>query len=134
MDTNVRKLRRDDLLYPETSYTILGVLFNVWRNLGYGHKEKIYQKAIAHDFRKLGIDIREQLPSKVIYDGESLGIYYFDFLVNNQIVLEIKVRNYFSKKDIEQLFTYLKSCNMKLGIIAHFTQTGVKYKRVVNIS
>jgi len=62
------------------------------------------------------------------------SIYYFDFLIDGKIILETKVRNYFSKKDIDQLCSYLKVKNLKLGIIAHFTKTGVKFKRIVNLS
>ncbi|PIS29970.1 MAG: hypothetical protein COT41_03880 [Candidatus Portnoybacteria bacterium CG08_land_8_20_14_0_20_40_83] len=67
------------------------------------------------------------------YKNKPIGIYYFDFLIDDKIVLEIKVRDYFSKKDITQLYSYLKAKNLKLGIIAHFTKTGVKFKRVANI-
>ncbi len=62
-----------------------------------------------------------------------VGRYYFDFLIEDKIILEIKVRNYFSKKDIEQLNSYLKATRLKLGIIAHFTRAGVKLKRIVNL-
>ena len=82
-------------------------------------------------YRKLNFD--KELPAKVRYKDKFIGIYYFDFLIENKIVLELKVRNYFSRKDINQLFSYLKSKDMKLGIIAHFTKSGVKFKRVVNI-
>ena len=61
-----------------------------------------------------------------------MGIYYFDFLIDNKIILELKVRNYFSNKDISQLYSYLKAKDIKLGLIAHFTRSGVKFKRVVN--
>ena len=61
-------------------------------------------------------------------------MYYFDFLIDKKIILEIKVGNYFSRKDIQQLFAYLKVSGLQLGIIAHFTSSGVKYKRVVNIT
>lgn len=70
---------------------------------------------------------------KVKYKGRELGIYIFDFLVFGKIVVELKVRNYFSKKDIEQLYRYLKATNLKLGLIIHFTKEGVKYKRIVNL-
>ncbi|MCL4399659.1 GxxExxY protein [Patescibacteria group bacterium] len=129
----VTKLRREDIIYPNLSYSVVGALFEVWTNLGPGHREKFYQKALAEElkYRKLNFD--KELPAKVRYKDKFIGIYYFDFLIENKIVLELKVRNYFSRKDIDQLFSYLKSKDMKLGIIAHFTKSGVKFKRVVNI-
>jgi len=127
-------LKRKDLIYPELCYQVLGVLFEVWTELGFGYKETTYQKATAKEFRNLGLQFKEQLPVKICYKKETVGIYYFDFLIENKVILEIKVRNYFSHKDINQLYSYLKVKKLKLGIIAHFTRTGVKFKRVVNLN
>ena len=130
----MRVLKKKDLIYPELCYQIIGILFEVWTRLGFGHKENIYQKAIAQEFKDINLNFTEQLPTKIFYKGKFVGIYYLDFLIQDKIILEIKVRNYFSRKDIEQLYSYLKSENLKLGIIAHFTRTGVKFKRIVNLS
>lgn len=127
-------LKRNDLIYPDLCYQIIGVLFNVWLNVGFGHKEKFYQKAVAKDLTDAGLKFQEQVASNVSYKGAKIGEYYFDFLIENKIILEIKVRDYFSKNDIIQLYSYLKSAGLKLGIIAHFTRSGVKFKRVVNLN
>jgi GxxExxY protein len=126
--------RRADLVHPELSYRILGVLFEVWKQIGFGHKEKFYQKAVTRELKHSKISFQEQLPAKINYKGEFLGIYYFDYLIENKIVLELKVRNYFSRKDIQQVYAYLKAKKLQLGIVAHFTASGVKFKRVVNIN
>jgi len=124
---------RRQLIYSDISQEIIGALFSVFNNLGPGHKESFYQKGMAEELRLIKFSFKEQLPVKIRYKGKFIGIYYFDFLIENKIVLEIKVRNYFSKKDIEQLCRYLRAKGLKLGIIAHFTKTGVKFKRVVNL-
>jgi GxxExxY protein len=69
----------------------------------------------------------------VRFKEKDLGVYYFDFLVFDKIVVEIKKRNYFSIKDINQLRAYLKAVRLKLGLLIHFTNTGVKYRRIVNL-
>lgn len=125
--------KEEEVAYPELSYKVVGALFEVWNNIGGGHKEKFYQRAVAQELKTSGVVFQEQLPAKVEYKGKFIGIYYFDFLIEDRVVLEIKVRNYFSKKDIEQIYSYLKAKNLKLGIIAHFTKTGVKFKRVLNL-
>lgn len=130
----MQELRRKDLIYADVCYKIMGELFAVHTELGSGHKENFYQKAVAEEFRNSGLKFQEQLPAKITYRGKIIGIYYFDFLVDDKIVLEIKVRNYFSEKDIKQLYAYLKAKNLKLGIIAHFTKSGVKFKRIANIT
>ena len=131
--SNKLEINRKDLMYPDLSYRIMGILFSVWSDMGYGHKEKFYQKAIENEFKTANIDFNKELPVKITYKNQPVGIVYYDFLVENKIVVEIKVRNYFSVKDINQLYSYLKAKNLKLGILAHFTKSGVKYKKVVNI-
>jgi len=86
----------------------MGVLFNVWTNIGFGHKENLYQKAISNSFEEINLFFKEQLPVKINYKNKTVGLYYFDFLIENKIVLEIKVRNYFSIKDINQLYSYIR--------------------------
>lgn len=127
------ELKRKDILYPDLSYSIIGSLFKVWTELGPGHKEKLYQKALAEELKEKKLNFEKELPVKLTYNNKLIGMYYFDFLVEGKVALELKVRNYFAKKDIEQLFAYLKSKDLKLGIIAHFTSSGVKFKRIVNI-
>lgn len=127
------KLKRKDLVHPDLSYKIIGILFEVWTKVGYGHKESFYQKAVAKSLKDAGLKFREQLPVKVRYKDEPLGEYHFDFLIEDKIVLELKVKNYFAKTDIEQLYSYLKAINLKLGILAHFTHGGVKSKRILNL-
>jgi len=128
------KLRRKDLIYPELSYQIIGSLFDVWKELKFGHKEKIYQKALAEALKERNINFTRENPARIRYKEKIIGIYYFDFLIDNKIVLELKVRNFFSKKDIDQLYSYLRVKKLNLGIVAHFTKTGVKFKRIVNLN
>ena len=127
------ELNKKDLIYPELCYRVMGILFEVWTNLGSGHKEKIYQEAIAKELENSKLNFKRELPVKIIYKNKPIGIYYFDFIIEEKLILEVKVRNYFSIKDIKQLYSYLKSKDLKLGVIAHFTGMGVKFKRVVNI-
>ena len=120
-------------MYPELSYQLIGMMFDVGVSLGFGHKEKFYQKALSQLFKENNLKFKEQLPCKLYFKEKFIGIYYFDFLIEDKIILEIKSKNFFSKQDIEQLYNYLKVQKLKLGIIAHFTRDQVKFKRVVNL-
>jgi GxxExxY protein len=124
---------KNNLIYADECYKIIGLVFEVFNKLGSNHKEIFYQKALAESFRNNKIEFKEQLRAKVKYHDKEVGIYIFDFLVFNKIVLELKTKNYFSKSDIEQIYRYLKATNLKLGLIIHFSKDGVKYKRVINI-
>ncbi len=126
-------LKRPDLLYPELSYELIGILFEICNEIGYGHQEKHYQKAIANTFKNLGIAFKEQLPCRIVCKKEKVGMYFLDFLVEDKIVIEIKRGQYFSKDNINQVYGYLKATGLKLGIIVNFTPSGVRFKRIVNI-
>jgi GxxExxY protein len=129
-----RKLRRNDLIYPVLSYSIVGILFEVYNNLGPGHKEKYYQKAVAVAFRAAKTSFKEQVYSPVIFKDKDVGSYFLDFLIESKIVLEIKSGEKFLKQNISQIYSYLKIKNLKLGILANFTKEGLKFKRIVNLN
>lgn len=128
-----RLLKRDDLLYPELSYQIIGILFEVYNELGYGYREKYYENAIEEELRRVKIQYKKQLYAPLLFKQQKIGFYYFDFLIDNKIILELKQGSQFSKKHIEQVYEYLKQHKLQLGIIAQFSPGGLKFKRVVNI-
>lgn len=124
---------KKELIYADECYRIMGAVFRVCKSLGFGHKEKFFQKALAKEFTDLGFDFKEQLRCRLKYKEEDLGWYILDFLLFDKIIVEIKQRNFISTKDIDQLYKYLKATNLKLGIIVTFTSDGVRYKRVINL-
>lgn len=78
------------IIYKELSYKIVGVLFEVYNELGYGYSEKIYENAIATAFDDLGIKYKRQAPYIVKFRNKIISRNYLDFLVEDRIVLEIK--------------------------------------------
>lgn len=124
---------KQDLVYPELSYKINGVLFDVFKEIGGGYQEKYYQRAIASALKISGIRFQEQVPVDLLYDKEKIGKYFLDFVIDDKVVLEIKKGNYFRKTNLNQVIGYLKAKNYKLGLIANFTDKGVKIYRVLNL-
>ena len=122
-----------NLIYPELSYQIVGILFAVYNEMGYGYQEKYYQKAIASKLKETNIIFQEQFPAKVNFNDNIIGKYFLDFIIEDKIILEIKKLDKFLRKDIEQTYAYLKATNLKLGILANFTKRGLQFKRIVNI-
>jgi GxxExxY protein len=130
--SNNNKLYRPDLLYPDLSYQIIGILFDVFLNLGYGYRENQYQKAIEIALKNSGVQYQKELPVKISYKGQFVATNYLDFLIDGKIILEIKQGNRFVKNDFDQIFNYLKATGLKLGILARFTRSGVKFRRIAN--
>ena len=131
---NKDMIKRNDLIYPELCYKIVGILYDVFNEVGPGHKEVLYQKAISIAFDKNKIHFSEQVYTPLKYQNMQIGKYFLAFLIENKIVLEIKKDSIFRKQNIDQVFSYLRASNLKLGIIANFARNGVKFKRIVNIN
>ena len=124
---------RKDIVHPQLSFDVMGVLFHVQKELGYGHKERYYEHAVAVGLTKKGLKFQRQLRAPLIFEGKEVGYYIFDFLIEGKIILELKQGALFSKKNIDQVLAYLETTDLQLGILAQFTPDGVKYKRIVNI-
>ena len=122
-----------DLEYKDLSFELVGILFEVYNELGYGYKEIYYEKAVKQCLDEKCIKYKEQAPFTLSFHGKIIGRFYLDFLIDEKIVLELKKGNYFSKRNIEQINEYLKATGMSLAILANFTPNGVKFKRIVNI-
>ena len=126
-------LRRDDLVLPDLSYKIVGVLLNVYGQLGYGLYEKTYQKAAAIGFGQVNLKYVEQLYVPIMFEGKIVGKNYLDFVIENQVAVELKRGDKFVKAHIDQLYNYLVAHNLQLGILVYFGPQRLHYKRVVNI-
>lgn len=124
---------RTDLIYKELSYETIGCLFDVFNELGPGHPERVYQKAVEVALQQKGILFKRQALCKLDYQSSRIGVYFPDIIIDSKIVLELKVRKRFSRRDFDQIKKYLFSENIKLGILATFCDDGVKFARVLNI-
>lgn len=87
--TNLRMatLRRKDIIEPDLSYRLIGVLFDVYDTIGPNHREHVYQKAIAQALVKRGMLFKEQARVPLQYDGKQVGAYILDFVIEDRIIL-----------------------------------------------
>jgi len=120
------------IIYPELSYKIIGIAFKVFNALQYGHQEKYYQRAFELELNKEGIKYEKEKEVALNYNGSKIGKYYLDFLIENKIVVELKVLANFKYKNIRQVLEYLEEANKKLSILIYFTKEGVRYRRIIN--
>lgn len=127
-------LKRNDLIYPELSYKIIGCAFDVYNSLGGGHHEKYYQRALAEAFKERGLNITQQVYYPLAFKGKIVGKNFLDFLIDDKLIVEIKKGNNFSKKHIDQVLEYLKISKIKLAILINFGLNEVSFKRIVNFN
>lgn len=120
------------IIYPELSYKIQGAAFKVFQVLGYGLRENYYHKALCSELEAIPLKYEKQKSISINYAGKKLGNLFLDLVVENKIVVELKVRHALGYPHIRQVLDYLKAGNYKLAILLYFTSDGVKYRRVLN--
>ena len=125
-------MKEGEIIYRELSYKLVGVLYDVYNELGPGYKEIIYQKALAKAFYQHGIKFKEQVHCEIFFKKDKVGCHYLDFVIEGKIILEIKRKARFSRNDFEQVNNYLKTTGLELGILASFSENGLKFFRVLN--
>jgi len=113
-----------DLLYKDLVYKIQGAIFEVYKTLGPGFKESIYQNALEDEFKGKGISFKRECSLKISYKSKEVGFYRPDFIVEGKIILEVKAAPETKPYFQTQLFYYLKATNYKLGLLVNFGTEG----------
>ena len=109
-----------DFKYKELTERIIKIFYRVYGKLGYGFLEKVYENAMMIEFNKEGISAIAQAPIKVLYEGEVVGEYYADFMVEEKIIVELKASNALAGENEAQLLNYLKASNIEVGLLLNF--------------
>jgi ATP-dependent DNA helicase RecG len=119
------------LLYNDITYQIRNIIFNVRKNIGLGHKEVIYQKAIENELLKFNINFNKEKVINIIYDKQKLGVYRPDFVIEDKIILEIKAVPFVGSIEKRQIWNYLKGSEYKLALLVNFSNTRADIHRVI---
>ena len=127
MNTNKEKI-----IYKDLSYKITGLAMKVHSKLGYGFLEKVYENAMMVLLRREGIHAKQQAPITVYFDGEVVGDYYADILVEDKIILELKAIEKITDVHRAQTLNYLKATGLQLAILLNFGKERLKYERLVH--
>lgn len=131
---NTHKKYEKDIILPELSYVIMGVLFDVHNELGPTLLEKYYQRAIGKAFDGLGLMYKKEAPVNLSYKNEPIGKYFLDFIVEGKIILETKAQVAYNPKFFKQTLAYLKETGLPLAILVNFRRPRLEYKRIINSS
>lgn len=121
-----------DLYLKEESYKIIGICMEVHKILGKGHSEKVYGDALEYEFKLNGIPYNRELKYNIAYKDIILSSYYFaDFVIFDEIILELKAITTLSTSEIKQTLNYLAASKNKLGLLVNFGEDSLKYKRII---
>lgn len=123
-----------DAVLNRITYAVIGAAMEVHRELGPGHVEAVYERALAVEFRRRGIRFEQQHAYAVKYQGEWVGDGRVDFLVEGLIVVELKAVEKLDAVHTQQVVSYLKALSLKLGLLLNFNTKFLRdgIKRIAN--
>lgn len=121
-----------DLVYKEESYKIIGICFEVHNNLGPGFLEIVYKDALEYEFKRAGIPFEREKEYEVNYKDIILPRkFYADFVVFDDIIIEVKAVQAIANEFIALAINYLKVSQNKLALIVNFGELKLNSKRIV---
>lgn len=116
--------KNTELIYPDISYKIRGACFDLYKKLGNGHKEIIYQRGLDILLKQQGLETKREVRIPIMVEDHVVGTYTPDFIIDNIIFLELKAKPFLLKTDIQQFWHYLKATSYKLGFLINFGKPG----------
>ncbi len=110
----------------ELTYEIRGAIYDVYKKLGPGLLESVYEEALVYELQKRNLKVECQKEVPLHYDGHILNTQLrLDILVEDQIIIELKSVDEIKKVFYKQLLTYLRLMNKKVGILVNFNTDNI---------
>jgi GxxExxY protein len=119
------------LLFREITKKIIGGAIEVRKHLGFGFLEKVYQRALQAELVRSGLTAEMEVPIPVRYKGVNVGDYFADLLVEQKVIVEIKVAGEYQRADEAQLLNELKATGHRVGLLLNFGTSKLDFKRLV---
>ncbi len=122
----------DERRLDKVTEEVIGAAFAVSNGLGIGFLEKVYENALAHELSKRGLEVKQQRGIEVRYDEVVVGHYVADLLVEDEVLVELKVAAQIDGAHIAQCINYLKATGYRLCLLLNFGTARLGVKRVIN--
>ena len=116
--------------HSDVTDRIIGVFYDVYNVLGYGFLEKVYERAMVMRLEKAGLAVRAQEQIDVYFDGELIGHYTADLVVNDVVLVELKAADRLAPEHEAQLLNYLRATDIEVGLLLNFGNEPKVVRRV----
>ena len=113
------------------SEKVLGAVFEVSNTLGAGFLEKVYQRALLRELSLRGIRATAEASFAITYKGHSVGKYYADLLVEDELVIELKCAERLANEHMAQCLNYLRASGLTICLLVNFQKPKVEWRRIV---
>ena len=108
------------MLHEQLTDKIIRAFYKVNNTLGFGFLERVYENAMLIELRKIGCHVINQQSIKVYYEGEEVGHYYADLLVDDLVIVELKATECLTEEYEAQLLNYLRATSIEVGLLLNF--------------
>ena len=112
-----------EYLHKELTESVIKVFYKVYRKMGYGFVESVYQNAMFFALQDAGFPVEAQKDIEVFYEKHKVGYFRADIVVNDLLILELKAVSDLNEAHIRQLSNYLKATNMEVGLLLNFGES-----------
>jgi GxxExxY protein len=120
------------VLYEEITSKIIEASFEVSNELGIGYLESVYENALFIALRQKDLQVARQVPLKVIFRGAIIDDFKADMLIDEKVIVEIKVVSNLANDHFAQLLNYLKTTGIQVGMVVNFGTSKLQYRRFEN--
>ena len=114
------------------TYRIIGCAMKVHNTLGNGFQEVVYQRCLAIEMERAGLDFSREVEQPIHYDGIVVGTRRADFIVANRVVVELKALTALDNVHIAQAKNYVVAYGFPIGLLINFGARSVEHKRIYN--
>ena len=123
----------EQLKYKDITEKIIGASFEVHKFLGNGFQEVIYQRALAWEFSKAGLNYAREIEQNIFYKDlqEPIGTRRADFVVEGKVLVELKAIIGLEDVHLAQILNYLKAYKLEVGLLINFGNKSLTFKRLV---
>jgi len=119
----------EGILYEDISYRIRGACFDLYKKFGGDFKENVINKALLLELQAKGLNVENQKRIDIFHNGVRVGTYIPDLVVEDSILIELKVKPFIIKVDERQFWRYLRGSKYKLGFLINFGSQRLEIKR-----
>jgi GxxExxY protein len=120
--------------HEEVTHKIIGCAMKVHTTLGNGFQEVIYQRALAIEMEKQGLNFKREMEMSIFYEGIDIGTRRVDFFVEENIMVEIKALIKLEDVHLAQAMNYCQAYNLPIGLLINFGAKSLEFKRVYNLT
>ncbi len=124
--------RKEEFLYEELTYKIVGIGMKIHRELGPGFLEAVYEEAMIIELQEASIIFKNQVELDVYYRGEKLNKKYrADFIIDDKVLVELKGTHGLTETNEAQMINYLKATKLQVRLMLNFGKSSLEWKRIV---